>query len=264
MTKPIQQAIREIRLTLLQINILTWILDTLVVFLVSNLAFYLLMLHWTYAFIPTAIYAAVHAYNTRTNVTLRHVEEKVPELKEQLITAADNVDKDYEIVEYLNKDVLKGMKQTMTSYFLSFGKLSRELFLLFIISFLIIGASAYNVRFLDTHKAIQEIKDFAGKRTGEYDVNEMLLQYDEGDPDEDNIYGEKSIALLGNEQMLLELNPVKSDADISKVKEPEHRKFRSTIPTEIAASTDASFEESIPQGYQKIVKSYFREISKER
>ena len=93
-------------------------------------------------------------------------------------------------------------------------------------------------------------------------MNEVLLEYEEGDPEADDIYGDKSIAELGNEQLQLELNPVKSDADISKTQEPEHRKFRSTIPTEIAASTDASYEESIPKGYQKIVKSYFREITR--
>ncbi|MBW3002210.1 hypothetical protein KY338_03565 [Candidatus Woesearchaeota archaeon] len=262
MAKPIQQALRELKLTLLQVNILTWFLDTLVVFLVSNLAFFLLTLPLLYALIPTGIYAIVHGYHGRKKVTYKHVEEKVPELKEQLITAADNTDKEYEIVESLNKDVLKGMKHTMTSYFFSFGKLSRELFLLFVVAFLIIGASAYNVRFLDTHKAIQEVKEFA-RNSKEYEIDETLLAFEEGNPDEDEIYGEKSIAELGNEQLQLELNPIKSDADISKVKEPEHRKFRSTVPTEIAASTDASYEESIPKGYQKIVKSYFREITKE-
>ncbi|MBW3004626.1 hypothetical protein KY310_02245 [Candidatus Woesearchaeota archaeon] len=262
MAKPIQQALRELKLTLLQINILTWFLDTLVVFLVSNLAFFLLTLPWVYSFIPAGIYAIVHGYHGRKNVTYRYVEEKVPELKEQLITAADNTDKEYEIVECLNKDVLQGMKHTMTSYFFSFGKLSRELFLLFVVAFLIIGASAYNVRFLDTHKAIQEVKEFS-RNSKDYEIDESLLAFEEGNPDEDEIYGEKSIAELGNEQLQLELNPVKSDADISKVKEPEHRKFRSTVPAEIAASTDASYEESIPKGYQKIVKSYFREITKE-
>lgn len=262
MAKPIQQALRELKLTLLQINVLTWFLDTLVVFLVSNLVFFLLTLPWAYSLLPAGIYAIVHAYHGRKNVTYRYVEEKVPELKEQLITAADNTDKEYEIVESLNKDVLKGMKHTMTSYFFSFGKLSRELFLLFVVAFLIIGASAYNVRFLDTHKAIQEIKEFS-KNSKEYEIDETLLAFEEGDPDADEIYGEKSIAELGNEQLHLELNPIKSDADISKTKEPEHRKFRSTVPTEIKASTDASYEESIPKGYQKIVKSYFREITKE-
>lgn len=263
MVKPIQHALRELRMTLIEINVLTWFLDTLVVFLVSNLAFYLLTLPWVYAFIPTGIYAVIHAWHQRKNTTYQYVEEKVPELKEQLITAADNTDKEYEIVESLNKDVLKSMKHTMTSYFFSFGKLSRELFLLFVISFLIIGASAYNVRFLDTYKAIEEVKEFSS-RTGDYEVDETLLAYEEGNPEEDDIYGEKSIAELGNEQLNLELNPVKSDADISKTQEPEYRKFRSTVPTEIKASTDASFEESIPKGYQKIVKSYFREITKER
>ena len=64
----------------------------------------------------------LHAYRGRKKLTYHHVEEKVPELKEQLITAADNLDKEYEIVESLNKDVLQHMKKTMTSYFFSFGK----------------------------------------------------------------------------------------------------------------------------------------------
>jgi len=260
MSKPIAKALGELKRALIEINALTWILDTLVVFLVFELIFFLLTLPWYYAFVPAGIYVLFHAYRGRKNLTYHYVEEKVPELKEQLITAADNLDKEYEIVESLNKDVLKNMKKTMTSYFFSFGKLTRELLLLFVVSFLIIGASAYNVRFLDTHEAIEEIKNY--KAFQDYDVNEVLLEYEEGDPTADDIYGEKSIAELGNEQLMLELNPILSDADISKTKEPEHRKFRSTVPTEIAASTDASYEESIPKGYQKIVKSYFREITK--
>jgi hypothetical protein len=262
MAKPISQALSELKRALIEIHALTWFLDTLVVFLVSELVFFLTTLPWYYAFIPTGIYSIVHAYHGRKNITYHYVEEKVPRLKEQLITAADNLDKDYEIVEKLNKDVLEGMKHTMTSYFFSFGKLTRELFFLFVIAFLIIGASAYDVRFLDTHKAIKEIKEFS-RSSGEYDIDAAMLEFEEGNPEEDNIYGEKSIAELGNEQLQLELNPVKSDADISKTEEPEYRKFRSTVPREITASTDASYEESIPKGYQKIVKSYFREITKE-
>lgn len=260
MGKPISKALGELKRALIEIHALTWILDALVVFLVFELIFFLTTIPWYYSFAPTGLYAIFHVYRGRKNLTYHHVEEKVPELKEQLITAADNLDKEYEIVESLNKDVLKHMKKTMTSYFFSFGKLTRELFLLFVVAFLIIGASAYNVRFLDTYEAVNELKNY--KAFKDYDVNEVLLEYEEGDPEADDIYGDKSIAELGNEQLQLELNPVKSDADISKTQEPEHRKFRSTIPTEIAASTDASYEESIPKGYQKIVKSYFREITR--
>ena len=260
MTKPISKALGELKRALIEVHALTWTLDMLVVFLVFELVFFLITIPWYYSFVPAGLYGLLHAYRGRKNLTYHYVEEKVPELKEQLITAADNIDKEYEIVESLNKDVLQHMKKTMISYFFSFGKLTRELFLLFVVAFLIIGASAYNVRFLDTYEAVQEIKNF--KAFKDYEVEESFLEYEEGNPEEDNIYGEKSIAELGDEQLLLELNPIKSDADISKMEEPEHRKFRSTIPTEIMASTDASYEESIPKGYQKIVKSYFREITK--
>ena len=50
--------------------------------------------------------------------------------------------------------------------------------------------------------------------------------------------------------------------DIGTAKPPKSREFRSSLPEEIRASTDVSFQESIPKGYQRIVKSYFSEIAK--
>ena len=115
MGKPISKALGELKRALIEIHALTWILDALVVFLVFELIFFLTTIPWYYSFAPTGLYAIFHVYRGRKNLTYHHVEEKVPELKEQLITAADNLDKEYEIVESLNKDVLKHMKKTMTS-----------------------------------------------------------------------------------------------------------------------------------------------------
>jgi len=123
---------------------------------------------------------------------------------------------------------------------------------------LIIGASAYSVKFLDFEKAWKEIKDY--RPGGDYALQDELLKFEENLSED--IYGNESIAELGNDELMLQLNPSLSDIDISQIKDPEHREFKSNVPTEIAGSTDASFEESIPKGYQKIVKSYFRQIVK--
>lgn len=258
MGKPIASALGELKRAMVEISFLTWFLDTLVIFTVSNLIFLLITVHWTYSFIPTGIYSLFHGFGIFRKVKYKHAEEKVPELNEQLITVADHVHKDNELLASLNKEVLEKMKQIRTSYFFSFGKLTRELFMLFVCSFLIIGASAYGVHFVNINEVVKEVKEF---RQGMYNVDESLLFFEEGN-ETDDIYGDKSVAELGNEELELQLNPVMSDADISQIKDPEHRKFNSNVPREIAASTDASFEESIPKGYQKIVKSYFHQISK--
>jgi hypothetical protein len=78
----------------------------------------------------------------------------------------------------------------------------------------------------------------------------------------EDIYGNKSIEEIGNDELQLQLSPVLSDIDISKVSPPESKEFKSALPQEIKATTDVSFQESIPKGYQRIVKSYFREIAK--
>lgn len=259
--KPIAAALLELKNAMMQISLMTWFLDSLVIFTISELVLMLVTLPWAYAFVPTGLYSAFHAYHVAKKLRYRLAEEKVPELKEQLITAADYVHKDSEILQSLNKDVLEKMKLIRTSYFFSFGKLTRELFMLFFCSFLIIGASAYHVRLIDFGDVVKELQEVTGLT--EYDLDESLLAFEEGS-DTDDIYGNKSIALLGDEEFQLQLNPVLSDADISQVNDPESRKFNSNVPREITATTDASFEEGIPKGYQKIVKSYFREITKTR
>lgn len=128
-----------------------------------------------------------------------------------------------------------------------------------IVSFVIIGSSAFNVKFLDFNKAIKEIKEF--KPFEEYDINQELLEFEESQ-NLSEILGEKSIAELGRQQLDLEINPIMSDVDIGKVRPPEERSFREVPPPEIRATTDVSFEDNIPKQYQRIVKTYFKEITK--
>ncbi len=260
MAKPIAKAIHELKHAMLEISFLQCALDSLVVFLVSLLVFMLLTLPWWYAFAPFLIYAVLHTYRNVKSQKLAKAEETVPELDEQLRTVADNLDKENEIIEKLNSEVLKNMKKIRTSYFFSFGRLTRELLMIAIVSFLIIGASAYNVQFLDFKKTVKDLAEY--QRGGEYALQEELLQFEENLSDD--IYGNESIAELGGQELQLQLNPSLSDIDISQIKDPEHREFRSTVPTDITGTTDVSFEETIPKGYQKIVKSYFREIVKTR
>ncbi|MEM4247597.1 MAG: hypothetical protein QXR48_02065 [Candidatus Woesearchaeota archaeon] len=259
-TKPIIAALKELRGAVMQITLFNALLDTLVVFLMCALVLILISLPWWYALVPALLYGAIHTYrNVRKRRNLAYVEEKVPELEEQLITVADNTEKENLIVQSLQQDVLRGMRSIKTSYFLSFGRLTRELITLAVVSILIITVSAHGVKFLDFRDVLKDFEQL-GKGPGAYDLTNASLEFIENLSED--IYGNKTIEELGNDEIQLQLSPVLSDIDISKVLPPETKEFRSTMPQEIKATTDVSFQESIPKGYQRIVKSYFREIAK--
>jgi hypothetical protein len=257
--KPIVQALREAKRSILQIVLFNSFIDTLVVYILLLLGCTVLTLPGWYALVPAAVYAVVHTYGNVKDVNFSKIEEKFPSLNEQLITVADNVKEQNEIIESLNQEVLQKMREIRTSSFINFGKLVRELSVMAVVSFIIIGTAAFNVQFLDFKQTIKEIREF--KPFQEYDINQELLEFEESQ-NLSEILGDKSVTELGQQQLDLELNPLLSDVDIGKVKPPEERRFREVPPPEIKATSDVSFEEEIPKEYQRIVKTYFKEITK--
>jgi len=257
--KPIGLALKEAKRSILQVVLFSSLMDTLVVFMLLMLVCLLLTLPIGYALILALAYAIVHTRGNLKDVNFASIEEKVPALKEQLITVADNWKEQNEIVEALNQEVLQKMREIRTSSFLGFGKLTREIVVMAVVAFIIISTSAFNVEFLDFKETVKELRAF--KPFQEYDVNTDLLEMEESQ-NLSEILGEKSITELGQKQLDLELNPLLSDVDIGKVNPPEERSFRDVPPPEIKATSDVSFEENIPKQYQRIVKTYFKEITR--
>jgi len=256
--KKIALALREAKESVKILMIVTSIMDTALVLMLCLLATILLTIPWWIAFIPTAVYAAWHTASNMRDVNYRYIEKKFPELDEQLITVADNWKDNNEIVSALNEEVLDKMKNVKTAKFLEFGKLTRQVSIMAIIAFIIIGASAFNVKFLNLERTIDELREF--KPFQEYDVNTELFELEEGE-NLSEILGDEEVLELGSEQVDLEINPIASDAQIGTIKDPEERNFRSVPPREISASGAGSFEDQIPRQYQRIVKTYFREIT---
>ncbi len=257
--KPIVLALQELKSAAYYMTLFSAVMDCLAVFLIAMLVFSLISLQWYYAFIPFCLYGLIHTYRGVKNANLRKVELLIPLLNEQLRTAADTVDKENEITAAFHQDVLKLMKQVRTSLFLNFGRLTRKLVLMGVVSFLIIGTAAYQVRLFNVDDLAATIKS-AYKPLPAYEVSPEELIFEENKTDD--IYGNKSVAELGREELSLQINPVLSDIAIGKVKDPEKKEFKDVAPREISATTDTTYTETIPKGYQSIVKNYFKSISK--
>jgi hypothetical protein len=261
--KKIKFAIRDLKESLAYFGLFSSIFDSLLIFMIFVLVFYLLNLSWLLSFLIVIPYFFIHTRKNIKKMNLIFVEEKCPELKEELRTCADTKNiEDNEIVSMLHEESIKKMKNIKTSYFFNMGKVARQIIFLGIISFLIILSSAYNVKFIDVPKTISDLQDLGKKDyRGPYSIDESLLGYEEMSDDAD-IFGDKDVAELGRKELKLELNPLLSDVDISKVNDPvSSDNFNAVMPFDIGASTDASYDDSIPKQYQRIVKTYFKEIS---
>ncbi|MBI4449268.1 hypothetical protein HY641_04560 [Candidatus Woesearchaeota archaeon] len=251
-------AIREIRDVLTQIAVAEAMLDSLLFFFVIYLVCMLLGIDWRLGVVISLVFFAHHCSQKVKHINLRDVETTVPELKEQLSTSADNVHLDNEIVQLLHLDVLARMRAVKVSMFIPYKKLWREIMGIAAIAFLIIILVSLNVKFLDYKTVLSGFKAPNSKTTIDFNA----LEADNSTGGGGDIFGNESIAELGNRQLQLQINPILSEINLDDIKEAKPKDFdTSETPLEIKASTDSSFDENIPREHKEIVKRYFSAIS---
>ncbi|MBI2656065.1 hypothetical protein HYX06_06605, partial [Candidatus Woesearchaeota archaeon] len=140
--KQFSNVVNEINRTLNEMILFENIVNTTLVFLVFYLVLSVLDLHPIMALIPAAGYLGFYSYISfyRTSKPLM-VESKYAPLKEKLRTAADNLDKDNQIVQELEYEVTSEMKNVGLSMFINPKTLSYKILAVMVLSFLIIFAT---------------------------------------------------------------------------------------------------------------------------
>jgi len=133
--KPILGALRELRKVLTEISIVDNGLYAIAVFMVFVLVLALARLSWIFALVPFAIALVFGIIKSYKSADYKSVEDKFPDLREQLRTVADNLDKDNEIITQLHQEVLRKIKQVKVSFFMPFGKLTKKLGAIILVSF---------------------------------------------------------------------------------------------------------------------------------
>lgn len=187
------------------------------------------------------------------------VESKYPELNEKLRTVHDNVNKTNDITDSLKEDVLKFLHSISLSYFIDFHMAYLKVLLVAIFSVLIVVFAFLNVN-LDVNMGFKLITD--GNAVGaNVSAQNMDLDYFEGNLSD--VLGKKSVAKIGNKELNLIINPAESDADVNNIKKVSQEDFNSpSFPKEIYTSYDVSYNDKIAKDNQKLVKSYFEQISR--
>lgn len=256
--KAIVRALLEIKKLVFFITILTNFINSVIVFLVFCLAFILLKIPGYYAVIPFLIHFMFYGRRKIKGINYRYVESRVPVLRERLRTAADNWNKENEVVNSLHRDVLAEMKHVKTGAFLEDKGLVVKMLTISLLSIVIIMASAANFAVIGWKEAAREINQVFSGEEGIYGNITDIELYDEGD---ENIFGDESVAELGLDELDLKLDTAASGVNINKVKDTEEKEFGTVFPKEIYATSDSSYNERISKENQEIVKKYYEQIT---
>lgn len=272
-------ALRELRSTLLSIKFFDVALRTLVVMAACLVITTYVSWPWWYGTIPTAIFLIVMVY-LRVNVRSYHeVEDKVPQLREALTTAADTRRQSGTLVRELHEEVLHKMHAIKSSYFLGFGSTTRMLLLLAGLAFIAIGLAAFNVNFSTTKEfalkqaviknafdAITNVTDAdaeeaANARLKQKKKDNAMLKYVKLQ-NNGSLFGNENLVEAGADPLQLSIDPQMTGSNLLDPREAEEKKFAEQEAGSIGASAQGacSSECDIPKESQDIVKTYFEKV----
>ena len=174
---------------------------------------------------------------TRINkMRLKNMEDANPQIKEMLRTAHDNMGENNIMMMALFEELKGKMKTVSSGNLLESRVIITRIVSAVVIVFLTISVSAFNVNLKKIDIPFEKLRFMMpnDKSHGEGNITDLVFNQT------DVIYGDASIAKLGNEEIDLNVNPTMSEIDFNQVSDAENQDLREGgLPQEIAVNPDA-------------------------
>ncbi len=261
--KGFDKVLKEVNIIVDEVLSFDIILTSVLIFLGFYLGLMLINLNPWYALFPTLAYLSFLLYRDLNTNKYKIVEDKYTPLYERLRTAADNIDRENEVVDELEHEVADNLRDVRVSSFVKIKKVSYKVLGSVILCLIILFVSIYNVNFGGFSAVFEGVKELVYKEggSGGGDMPGDELVAGKGGEDGE-IYGEESIARIGNQEINIKIKQASLEVVGSEVSEAPEREFEETFPEEIFATSAGGYEEKITIENQKLVKDYFKELSK--
>ncbi|MBU0628976.1 MAG: hypothetical protein KKC75_07330 [Nanoarchaeota archaeon] len=262
--KGFKAILREVNFIVTAVLIFDIILASVLIFLSFYLALMLFSLNPWYSLLPTIICLGFLVYKGNMTNKYRIVEEHYQPLYEKLRTSADNVEQDNVVVDELEKEVVKDLQNVRVSSFVKIDRISYKVLGCILLCLIILFVSIYNVSFGDFNLGLDKVKELVYKSGGAGSGNstgDELVSGTGGEGDQD-IFGENSMAKIGNNELEIKIKQPSLEIVGSMIEEIPEREFEETFPDEISMTSSGSYEDKITLENQKLVKDYFKELSK--
>lgn len=209
----------ELKYEIFKNILLVTFLRTVIVFFVFDIFASLIDLWYVFSVIFAAMYFITRLIKQMNKINVKIFEKNNPEMREMLTTAADNVNKDNIVVEHLFKDVIHKVRN------LSSGSLIiPQAVLMMILIIPVLAVVDYELNplridalsqdsIMDGFQKISYIKGFFNKT----DVRGDIIEDDFLDED---IYGDRKIAQLGNQEINIKMN-LGFETDLTRPKDED-------------------------------------------
>ncbi|HJH28399.1 MAG TPA: hypothetical protein C5S51_01695 [Methanosarcinaceae archaeon] len=209
----------------------------------------------------------LHIRDKKSNA-INLVEDKYPILYERLRTAYDNHKSSNIIIDNLLNNVMSDTKSVRSSSFLNKKRLAFGILALVATSsfFTYVTISDYRTE-VTPEDLIQIIEDLPIPSSQEEEETEGLLPESGEDTEGDeggseNLFGEPAIIVIEGEEIDLTLPPGAgigfTDRTEGEIREEE---FERSSAYDINIISSQAYYESLPEGYDNIIKAYFEEMA---
>src|SRR3989344_971101 len=267
------QGIQDIYKSLDSILLFEDILNAIIVFLASFLILMLMRImhvwnvHELFGILPALGYLA-YVYKRdfdkkRENEKLIVVEHVNPALSEKLRTAADNLYLENAVVAELQEEVVHDLSQVSTSSFFNVRKTNRKVLAALLLSIAIIVIMYLSVLFPSWTTVLKDYRFLTGGATNDKSDSDTPSA---GEGDFNDIFGEESIAQLGNQELNVELQSLSFElTNVRKETDIPEGEFEDKFPDEVdllqQCDSDCVLRNNIPIDKQELVKNYFIKLA---
>lgn len=251
----------EVRFEMLKVIILNAFLDATILFLGLILLLSVFSISIILPFLLSILFFAGDVYRYWRQIDLRYVEERNPDIREILRTAADNQESDTLMAHALFTEVIRKVRNVSSGTFLNFKTLSTKIGAMFLLSIIILSLAFFNVNIQKFENPLSGFgervggiwKDFSGKET----TQSINLS------SEDDIYGEYNLAHLGSQDLGITLEQSLNQVDFNNVENanPQDAGGLEDYPVEVTAEAGQAFTQSIEDiNDRKTAAEYSQEI----
>lgn len=263
---PFDKLIAEVRFTFASFAVFRLFLRLSLVFLVAYLVFAAIGIPWPLTIIPIIAYGVWMRRKLNKTDPFVEIEQKYPLLSEKLRAARDNTDEGNVFIFDLHKDVVRDIQKVRASSFFNTKKTRDDIIMIGFFAFMIIFLAPFHVQLFDFNVDIVNLDfdarfDIFGEGSGGNGGDSGFDPSEGGGAAFRDIYGESSIAVLGDEKVDVQLQLADAELDFTNIRAPEEREFQTVYPDDIEAVASSSFNEEIPQEQQEIVKNYYQFIA---
>lgn len=244
----IKELFNEVKLELLKVVLINTFLDSIMIFFMIYFVTSLFNIKFLYillipAFITLMFFSISFVLKIK-KLKIKAMEDANPQVKEMLRTAHDTMDVQNPMTAALFYDLKKKMKTVSTGNLLESKKIITRVIAAVVIVFLIIFVSSLNINMekidIPFGKLRFLIPGGANEKYEEGSITDLVFNETEV------VYGDASIARLGNEKIDLNINPTMSEIDFNKIGDAEREELREGgLPQEISVNADAFSSQEI-------------------